>query len=721
MAPHPARNARPPLPPQRERGPGGEGLRAIEGLFPDGVWFVALAPISDPELVGATIAQALGVRESAGQPLLDSLKRYLREKRLLLLLDNFEQIVDAAPLIAELLAAAPDLKVLITSRMALHLYGEREVAVPPLSLPPRLKATQSTEVGETKEKTTLKPSAAELIQYDAVRLFIERAQAAKADFAVTNENAPAVAEICYRLDGLPLAIELAAARVKLFPPQALLARLENRLKFLTGGARDQPLRQQTIRNTIDWSYQLLDEGEQRLFARLGVFVGGCTLEAAEAVCNANGDLLLEVFDGVAALVDKSLLRQEEGVDSQPRFTMLEIIREYALERLVESGKADATRRRHGDFFLNLTELAEPHLYDAAQRVWLDRLEAEHDNFRAALTWSQATGEAELGLRLAVALERFWWVRGYTSEARRWLMAGLARNSGALAITHAKALFSAGKFAGSEPDYTAARAMFEASVALFREVGDKQGIANVLTMLGWITFREGDYPLARACFEESLPLFREVDDKHGLAMALGTYGYMTDGLGDTTAARASAEESLSLYRETGDQGYLAGPLSLLGNLARRQGDYMTAHARYEEGLALWREMRDKPGIADGHRNLGALARAQGEHVRAAAHFVESLTIWQELGHKVHIPTSLEGLAWIAGEQRQPKRAAQLLGAAEALRETSGALITPVDRADHDRTVAAVRAQLDEATFAAAWAKGRAMTLEQAIAYALEADQ
>jgi predicted ATPase/class 3 adenylate cyclase len=691
-------------------GPGGTGKTrlalqvAAEALddFADGVWFVDLAPISDVELVIATIMQTIGLKEVAGQPPLEQLKAYLRDKQVLLVLDNFEQVVAAAPRVAELLAAAPQLKVLVTSRVVLRLRGEQEYAVPPLALPGPKQL----------------PPLEALSQYAAVELFIQRAQNVKPDFQVTNANAPAVAEICARLDGLPLAIELAAARSKLFAPELLLKRLEQRLSVLTGGPRDLPVRQQTIRNTIDWSYTLLADGEKQLFARLGIFVGGCTLESAEAVCYLDGAPPMDVVEGIAALVDKSLLRQVPGADDEPRFVMLETIREYAREHLEQSKEAEQVKRQHAHYFLNLAELAESYLYGSTQGVWLDRLEAEHGNLRATLEWSQATGDAELGLRLAVALERFWWVRGFSSEGRRWLKAGLARSSGALASTRAKALFVAGEFAISQTDYTAARAMFEASIALFREVGDKPGIANALTGLGWIAFRGGDYSLARACFEESLPLFREVSDIHGLAMALGTYGYITDGLGDATAARASAEESQTLLRETGNQAYLAEPLTILGNVARRQADYDAARAHYDEGLALWRETRDKPGIAEGHRNLGALARAQGEYVRAAAHFVESLTIESELGHKPHIPACLEGLAWVAGEQGQPKQAAQLLGAAEALREASGASIPPADHAEYERTVTAVRAQLDAATFAAAWAAGRALSLEQAIAYALE---
>jgi predicted ATPase/transcriptional regulator with XRE-family HTH domain len=400
-------------------GPGGIGktrlaLQVAGELldeFAHGVWFVNLAPIGDPALVIATIAQALGIKKNGVQLIAESLKAYLREKQLLLLLDNFEQVVEAAVQVADLLAAAPGLKVLVTSRAALHLSGEHELMVPPLALPER----QSNM------------DVARLTQYEAVRLFIERARAVRADFAVTNENAPAVAEICHRLDGLPLAIELAAARVKLFPLQPLLARLSSRLTFLTGGARDLPARQQTIRALIDWSYELLDGAEKALFARLGVFVGGSTLEAAEVVCNVDDNLLLKVADGVASLLDKSLLRQVEAGNSEQRFTMLETIREYALERLAANGEEETIRQQHAAYFLALAQAAEPMLSSARRPMWLEQLETEHDNFRAVLSWSRArSDDSRYELRLTAALWWFWYFRGHASEGHRWLEDALAR-------------------------------------------------------------------------------------------------------------------------------------------------------------------------------------------------------------------------------------------------------------------------------------------------------
>jgi predicted ATPase/class 3 adenylate cyclase len=412
-------------------GPGGTGksrlaLQAAADLieeFEDGVYFVALATLTDPTLVASSVAQVLGVRESGNQPLIEGIEDYLQDKRLLLVLDNFEQILEAAPLASELLSSAPHLKVLATSRIPLRIYGEREYAVPPLAIP----------------DPKMLPALEVLSQYEAVRLFIERAEAAKAGFEITSENAPAVAEICARLDGLPLAIELAAARIKLLPPNAILARLSNRLKLLTGGARDLPERQRTLRGAIEWSHTLLEEGEKTLFARMAVFSGGRTLEAVEAVCDAEGDLPMDVFDGVSSLVDNSLLRQEEGPESEPRFVMLETIHEYAREKLRESGEADQIGRAHTGYFLALAEEAEPELTGSDQVGWLERLEAEHDNLRAALSRSLERSDAELGLGLASALLYFWFQRGYWGEGRGWLEEALAVNAGAAAPLRAKAL------------------------------------------------------------------------------------------------------------------------------------------------------------------------------------------------------------------------------------------------------------------------------------------
>src|SRR5215213_10113162 len=424
-------------------GPGGTGktrlaLQAGADLldeFDDGVFFVALAAITDRALVAPTVVRAIGLTERRNQPPEELLKGFLRDRQTLLLLDNFEQVLESAPLLAELLSSAPNLKILITSRTPLRLYGEHEFPVPPLSLP------------DPSSLATLES----LTQYGAVRLFVERAKAVKPDFSLTQANAPAVAEICARLDGLPLAIELAAARIKLLPPQAMLSRLGNRLKLLTGGARNLPQRQRTLRGAIEWSYELLDEGEKVLFGRLSVFSGGNTLEAVEAVCDAEGDFPMDVFEGVSSLLDNSLLQQKEGFDGEPRFAMLETIREYASERLEDSSDAEAARHAHAEYFLALAEEAEPMLWGAEDAAWLDRLEHEHDNMRAALSWSIEHEEAELALRLGGALRWYWYMEGYYGEGRRWLEAALGKDWGVAAEARARALEGVGWLANVQGD------------------------------------------------------------------------------------------------------------------------------------------------------------------------------------------------------------------------------------------------------------------------------
>jgi predicted ATPase/class 3 adenylate cyclase len=774
-------------------GPGGVGKTRL-GLqtaaelldeYQDGVFFVNLAPITDPAFVDATIAQALRVRAADGQPLLDSLKAYLRAKHMLLLLDNFEQVVETAPVVADLLAAAPDLTVLVTSRAVLHLSGEHEFAVPPLALPDPMHL----------------PPHERLTQYEAIALFIARAQAVNADFALTELNAPAIADICHRLDGLPLAIELAAARVKLLAPAAILARLGSRLTLLTGGPRDLPARQQTLRNTIEWSYQLLDASEQALFAQLAVFVGGCTLEAAEAVCNAAGELPRDTLDGLAALIDQSLLRQEEGPAPRgypaPRFVMLETIREYAVERLELSGDAAAVRRRHAAYYLTLAEQAEPALLGAEQGAWMERLDAEIDNLRTALAWLRSTeSAAEAGLQLAGALGEFWVRRGYLNEGRAWLADMLSRPAGpttarayalckagflawyqsdlaqaAALLTESLALYrklgdkigigwalrELGLVAANQEDFSRAAALYEESLALFRERGYASGSACVLATMGIMAVNQRDMERAASLLSEALALFRELGDWQGIVMTLGWLGYVTINRDDLERAMAMLEESLALCREQGlksDGAWVLVSLGIvadkqrqperaaelyaeglavfrelnvkrgtsmalgnLGYLALDQGDYERAAALLAESLAVCREIGDRWVIPRLLRSLGTAALAQGDDPRAAAAFAEGLTLSQSLEDKHCIAASLEQLARIASRAGQPERAARLFGVGEIMREVSGIPLDTQIRSDYDRAVAAVRAQLDDATFAAAWAAGRAMSLEAAIAAAL----
>ncbi|MFN2513389.1 MAG: protein kinase [Pyrinomonadaceae bacterium] len=497
-------------------GPGGTGktrlclqvANELLGDFTDGVYFVALAAISDPNLVIPTIAQTVGIKDVGGGSLPNRLKEYLRDRQLLLAIDNFEQLVAAAPFLTELLSYSMHLKLLVTSRAALRITGEHEFAVPPLSLP-----------------APDQPLTAEVLaQYPAVELFVERACAVKPTFALTDENTRAVVEICARLDGLPLAIELAAARIKVLPPQALLARLENRLKLLMGGARDLPARQQTMRGAIAWSYDLLNDEEKKLFRRLSVFVGGCELEAVEFVCNRKGDMGIDVLDGVASLVDKSLLQQKEMLPTEPRFAMLETITEYGLEQLIASGEADEQRRNHAEFFLKLAELAETELLGAQQEVWLDRLETEQGNLRAALHWAEEKKQAEIGLRLAGALWRFWEMRGYLAEGRKHLASFISLPESEFTIkARLKALYAVGVLADAQCDYAAARSWFEEKLKLSRKLGDKWGVANSLNNLGIVALRQRDYDTAGSLYEESLTLWRELGNQSAVALLAKQFG------------------------------------------------------------------------------------------------------------------------------------------------------------------------------------------------------
>jgi predicted ATPase/class 3 adenylate cyclase len=648
-------------------GPGGTGktrlaLQAAADLlddFPDGVFFVPLAPLNDPGLVPATIAATLSIREEGDQPLPERLRSVLATKELLLVLDNVEHLVEAAPAVGELLETSSRLKVLATSRVPLHLRAEREYPVLPLGLPRRRPP----------------PSVEQLTQYEAVRLFIDRAQAVNPDFTVDNANAPAVAEICHRLDGLPLAIELAAARVRMLPPQAMLARLEQRLPFLTTGARDAPARQRTLRDAIAWSYDLLTAEEQALFRRLAVFAGGCTLDSAETVANPDGEL--DIFGGLERLVEHSLLRQEVSPTSEPRFTMLETIREYGLERLSESGEANAVRRRHAAFFLALVEQAEPALHSPEQLVWLERLEAEHDNLRTSLSWALEQ-DAETALRLAVGLGRFWIFRGHLGEGRGWLERAL-ETRGEPRPVRARALVVAGEFARHMGDYEREAALQEAGLALARTFRDRRTEAQVLLELGLHAgFTDGDYALADALTEESLVILRDLGDAWGIARGLNNLGYRAYLRGDFGRAAALLDEAVAFARAAGDRSLLAYILD----------------------------------------SRGALAEAQGELGLAADLYREALASAQEIDNPIVVAMVLNALAAVAARQGQPAGAARTMGAASALRQAIGIPTTTTD--DEARiagTISAARELLGESAFAAAWEEGRAQPVDQAVAEAL----
>jgi predicted ATPase len=697
-------------------GPGGIGKTRLSFQlaaeliedFPDGVYFVDLAPIREPILVISAIVQTLGLPEDGSQPLLAQLKEYLRDKHMLLLLDNFEQVLGAAPPLAELLSMAPRLKLLITSRESLRLRGEKDVMVAPLALPDRAAL----------------PPFDQLSHYAAVALFIQRALDARSDFQVTNANAPAVAEICCQLDGLPLAIELAAAWVKLFTPEALLARLSSRLALLIGGPRDLPERQQTIRRTIAWSYELLNGDEQRLFQRLGVFVGGCTLAAASDVVSFEVSGVheaadqLKTLEGLAALVDKSLLRRSADGD-EPRFTMLETIREYALERLAEHGESRAIRQQHATYFLKFAEAYDPwpRLYAPPQAHWLARVDVEHENLRAALGWFAEQGEAECGVRLAGALVGFWADHFHWDEGRAWLEAALAQSGIVSVEARAKAVLGTSWLAGRLGDSITARAYAEEGLALFRGLSDKPAIGLALLWLGNSVLGKGEYALAHACAEECLAVFQELSDQWGRALALTLLGNIAVVQGDVAQAAIHNEEILSSFRQIGDKRGIGEFLLNKGYFAQLRGEWVQAVACYAESLVIFRELGAKEMIAVDLHNLGGAVLHQGDARQAAAYFVEGMTLSREIGARYGIAMNLAGMAGVAAAQGQPERSARLFGVADALFNAIGIPVDLADRREYDRNREIARPQLSEEAFAAAVAQGHAMTQEQAVAEAL----
>jgi predicted ATPase len=689
-------------------GPGGIGktrlaVQVASGLvecFPAGRHFVPLSPVSDPGLIASVIVQMLGIRVAGGQSPLEILKENLQDSLrapMLLLLDNFEHLIQAAPTVAELLDIGPNLKVLVTSRAALHVYGEHEFPVPPLALP----------------DSRSMPALEVLSQYPAVALFVQRAVAAKPDFALNRENAPAVTEICARLDGLPLAIELAAARVKVLSPSSMLTRLANRLQLLTGGARDLPQRQQTLRSAMDWSYDLLSPAEQKLFRRLSVFVGGCNLEGAEAVCDTKGDLDLDLLDGMASMVDKSLVQQVEQAKGESRFVMLETIREYALEKLEASGEEALTKRAHAAYCLVLAE-EEATACGAEGAEWLERFALEHDNFRAGLEWLTETGDAEWGLRLGAAMFRFWEMREHLAEGRDGL-GKLLQLAGAAAPTkaRARALFTAGVLAGEQGDYAAADALIRESLDIARQWDDKQGVAVSLNALAVFARDQGDVTIAHSLFEESLVLWRGLGDQKAVARSLSNLANVVKLQGDYARARSLYAECLSIFRGLGDRTGVAWSMNYQGDVARDQGDSAAARRLYEQGLAIFRELGDRWGIAGTLADLGSLAREQGNHPTARSLYRESIKIFQELDHKRGIARLLECFACSAALQLEAERSLRLAGAAAALRQNIGAPLTPAEQAKLEASLHPARQALTNTVGVTAWLEGWAMPVEKAI--------
>jgi predicted ATPase/class 3 adenylate cyclase len=692
-------------------GPGGTGktrlgLQAAAELVDEcehGVFFVALAAIVDPEMVASTITRTLGLTESGNQPPEELLKGYLRNRQILLVLDNLEQVLESAALLDGLLSAASDLKVLTTSRTPLRLYGEHEFPVPPLSLP----------------DPGFLPPVDRLTHYEAVRLFVDRAKAVRPDFSLTEENAPAVVKICARLDGLPLAIELAAGRIKLLPPQAMLPRLGNRLKLLTGGARNLPERQRTLRSTIEWSYEMLEEAEKTLFRRLAVFSGGSTLGAIEAVCNAEGDLSVDALEGVSSLLDNSLLRQEEGLEGEPRFVMLETIREFALEKLVESGDAGAIKRAHAECFLALAEEAEPRMWGPEDAVWLDRLEREHDNMRAALSWAIEHEEATLALRLGGALRWFWHMGGYYAEGRRWLEAALAKEGPASAQARAKVLEGISWLANQQGDLERAEATAEEGLKLSAEAELGEVVAaDFQNMLGDGARQRGDYERAAELLEESLALHRKANDTRGVVWSLGNLANVSSDRGNYERAKQLYEEGLALSRDLGGADLMGAFLISLGDEYLLEGNPERTTELNEEAAELYRGRGRKGALQVALNNLGWAALIRSDLQGSEALFMQSLVLCREMGDKLTGSECIEGFACAAVTKGEAERAARLFGAAEALREAAGYQQAIRARSLREPYLAAARSKVDGAAWTIAWENGRSMTFEDAVAYALE---
>jgi len=626
-------------------------------VFPDATWFVDLSAVTDPSIVPSAIAQLLGVRVATPESELQAIGEYIRHRHMLLVLDNFEQVLPAAMDVADLLSAGERLKVVVTSRAPLHIYGEHEFPVQPLELPVSGDSLPSKG----------------LTQYESVALFVQRARAARPDFDVTNHNAASVAEICARLDGLPLAIELAAARVKLLPPQALLGRLDNRLQLLTGGSRDRPARHQTLRATLEWSYGLLDEAEKAAFWRLAVFSGGWTLEAAEAL----GVLDTDVLERVGSLLDKSLVRQELTTRGEPRFRMLETIHEFALDQLERNEDVASLRARHAAYFLGLAEAAEIELRGPPSTEWLERLQNEHDNLRAVVRWALETHNAELALRICSALQRYLDARGHLSEGQRWLESALGLAPSASGPVRARALQAAGQIAWLGGDYVRASDRHQESLEIWRSLGDDRGVALALTSLGNVSHYQGDYVRAEGLYRQSLEVHRRMHNAFGSAAVLNSLGVLARNRGDLERAREYGAEALRLHRDLGDTRNVALVLNNLARVEREAGRWTEAVALCTESLGLFGEMLDAWGISMVLINLGILGQQM-----------------DDVG-----------------------RAARLFGAAEALREqATGSTflsVSPAERTAYESSVDAVRNALGETAFASMWQTGRTLSLREVL--------
>jgi len=673
--------------------------------YPDGAWVVELAPLSDPGLVPRTAAMVLGLEEQPGKAITATLVEHLKDKHLLIVFDNCEHLLDACAILADsLVRRCPPLTILASSREALGIAGEQTYRVPSLSLP------------DPKEDHT--PTS--IVPFEALQLFVDRCLNVHPDFRVTHENAATLVAICHRLDGIPLAIELAAARVRSLSVEEINRRLDHRFRLLTGGSRTALPRQQTLRSLIDWSYDLLHDPEKLLLQRLSVFAGGWTLDAAEHICAGDHIEDGKVLDLLTSLIDKSLVSVEQS-DGRFRYKLLETVRQYARERLMESGGVEAIRERHRDYFLALAEEADQKLLGAGQADSLRRFEEEHDNLRSALEWSHGEARAQEDLRLCGAMHRFWFTRGYVAEGRQWCARMLAKTPpGEPTLEYAKAVNVAGSLAWHQTDFLAARPLLERSLVLSRALDDRWGIARTLNNLGCLAIEQGDYPTAQTLFQESLALWRELGDQRGAAGLLGNLAMVAHECGDLVAARTLSQESLALSREVEDEGRVADALNILGNIACDQGDLATAWALNQESLAIGRELGDRDCIATSLSSLGRVAFLRGEFGDARSLYWEALAIRRELGDRLGIARALEGAAALAAARGDSLEAARTWGAAERLRQEIGSPISPNERSRNDRYAAVARADSqDEGAFDRAWRQGREKPLGETIELAFGA--
>jgi predicted ATPase len=696
--------------------------------FPDGVWLVELAPLTDAGLVPQTVAAAIGIQAEPGQPPLASLVRALGSRQLLLLVDNCEHLIDASARLADaLLRGCPGVRILATSREALGIAGEMSWRVPSLALPPLRSGPGDRDTrrrGEDDPSVAASESAlAEVAGSEAVRLFVERAQLAGTGFIVTRQNAPVVAELCRRLDGIPLALELAAARLKGLSVEQLATRLDQRFRLLTGGSRAALPRQQTLTALVSWSYDLLGEVERALFNRLAVFSGGFTLEAAEEVCSspklaATTVEREDVLDLLLRLVEKSLVVAEPGERGEDRYRLLETLRQFARAKLVDRGEAETVHERHASFYFGLATGVEfgpfitpplPHL------AWLER---EYDNVRAALQWLADTGQAERGMRLALALDWFWYTRGYLAEARENLKRLLESPAGSMPTTaRAMALIQRGEVEGIQGEYAASIALLEDALAIGRQLGDQSVVMLANFVVAHTQYVRGDAAAARATIEQLLPLTRELGDPPKIAFTLLWLGKTSVALGDFASARQPLEEGLPLARLRHEELILANALEELAQVESGEGNVDRARPLFEEGLAIQRRMNNQRGIAGALVRFGDFLADHGDRAAAQAMHVEALGIYRAVGDRANVTESLESFAVLAARAGQAMRALRLAGSAAAKRETIESRVGPARGRWIDEVLQPIRQGLEESVAAAAWAEGQAMTLEEAVAYAI----